>query len=89
MIRVFLAIELSLHVQEQLAHLQQQLRNILSPINWVRPESIHLTLKFLGYVEPSTVSQLLSVLEPTGKKQNVFSMEIQWVGMFPQVKHCG
>ncbi len=87
MIRVFLAIELSLHVQEQLAHLQQQLRNILSPINWVRPESIHLTLKFLGYVEPSTVSQLLSVLEPVGKKQEVFSIDVHGLGVFPHVKH--
>ena len=87
MIRVFLAVELSFHVQEQLAHLQQQLRNILPPINWVRPESIHLTLKFLGYVEPSTVSQLLSVLEPVGKKQEVFSIDVHGLGVFPHVKH--
>ncbi len=71
MIRVFLAVELSLDIQEKLAHLQQ-LRSILPPINWVRPESIHLTLKFLGYVEPSTISQLLSVLEPVGKKTRGF-----------------
>jgi len=87
MIRVFLAVELSSEVQEKLTHLQQQLRTTLPPINWVRPESIHLTLKFLGYVEPSTVSQLLSVLEPLGEKREVFSMDVQGLGVFPQVKH--
>ncbi len=87
MIRVFLAVELSSDIQEKLAHLQQQLQKTLPPINWVRPESIHLTLKFLGYVEPSRVSQLLSVLEPVGEKRETFSIDVQRLGVFPQVKH--
>jgi 2'-5' RNA ligase len=87
MIRVFLAIELSLDVRKKLSELQQQLRKTLPPINWVRPESIHLTLKFLGFVDPSIISQLLSVLKPIGKKQHVFSIDVHGLGVFPQVKH--
>ena len=87
MIRVFLAIELSSGIRENLFSLQQQLKTTLPPINWVRPESIHLTLRFLGYVDPSLVSQLLSALEPIGKKQDPFSIEVQGLGVFPQVKH--
>jgi 2'-5' RNA ligase len=87
MIRVFLAVELSSGIRENLFSLQQELKKILPPINWVRPESIHLTLKFLGYVEPSRISQLLLALEPIGKKQHGFSIEVQGVGVFPQVKH--
>ena len=87
MIRVFLAVELSSDVRKKLSELQQQLRKTLPPINWVRPESIHLTLKFLGYVEPSIISQLLSVLKPIGKKQHVFSIDVHGLGVFPQVKH--
>jgi 2'-5' RNA ligase len=87
MIRVFLAVELSSDVRKKLSELQQQLRKTLPPINWVRPESIHLTLKFLGYVEPSSISQLLSVLKPIGKKQHVFSIDVHGLGVFPQVKH--
>lgn len=86
MIRVFLAVELSSDVQEKLAHFQQQLRDTLPPINWVRLESIHLTLKFLGSVEASTVSQLLAMLEPLGKKKDVFSIDVQGLGVFPQAK---
>jgi 2'-5' RNA ligase len=87
MIRVFLAIELSSDVRKKLSELQQQLRKTLPPINWVRPESIHLTLKFLGFVDPSIISQLLSVLKPIGKKQHVFSIDVHGLGVFPQVKH--
>ena len=87
MIRVFLAVELSSNIQEKLFALQQQLKGILPPVNWVRPESIHLTLKFLGYVDSSLVSQLLSVLEPIGEKHPPFSVDVQGLGVFPQVKH--
>ena len=87
MIRVFLAVELSSNIQEKLFALQQQLKGILPPVNWVRPESIHLTLKFLGYVDSSLVSQLLSVLEPIGEKHTPFSVDVQGLGVFPQVKH--
>jgi 2'-5' RNA ligase len=87
MIRVFLAVELSSNIQEKLFALQQQLKGILPSINWVRPESIHLTLKFLGYVEPSSVTQLFSALEPIGKKHKPFSVDVQGLGVFPQVKH--
>jgi len=87
MIRVFLAVELSSDVREKLFSLQQELKKTLPPINWVRPESIHLTLRFLGYVEPSLVSQLLSALEPIGREQDGFSIEVQGLGVFPQVKH--
>ena len=87
MIRVFLAVELPSEIREKLFSLQQQLKKALTSMNWVRPESIHLTLKFLGYVEPSRISQIVSALEPIGKKQNGFSMDVQGLGVFPQVKH--
>ena len=87
MIRVFLAVELSFNIQEKLFALQEQLKGTLPPINWVRPESIHLTLKFLGYVEPSFVSPLFSALESIGEKHDPFSVDVQGLGVFPQVKH--
>ncbi len=87
MIRVFIAVELSSEIRENLAVLQQQLKKTLPAINWVRPESIHLTLKFLGYVEPSRISELLSALEPIGTKHQTFSLDIQGMGVFPHIKH--
>ena len=86
MIRTFLAVKLSSEIRESIASLQQQLKSTLPPINWVRPESIHLTLKFLGYVEASRVAELVAALEPIGKKQPSFSIDVQGLGVFPQVK---
>ncbi len=86
MIRAFVAVELSSDIREKLSALQGQLKKVLPPMNWVRPESIHLTLKFLGWIDSSRVSQLLSALELIGYRQNRFSLEIQRLGVFPSIK---
>jgi len=48
-LRLFVAIELPGEVRETLSLLQHELqRRGLERLRWVRPEGIHLTLKFLG-----------------------------------------
>jgi 2'-5' RNA ligase len=48
-LRLFVAIELPGEVREALGRLQHELqRRGLEKLRWVRPEGIHLTLKFLG-----------------------------------------
>ena len=49
LLRLFVAVELPDEVREALAALQADLRRRgLDGLRWVRPEGIHLTLKFLG-----------------------------------------
>jgi len=85
-LRVFLAVELSPILSQKVAELQQELRGTLPTINWVRPESIHLTLKFLGYVAPVMVEQLLTAIEPIWKRQASITLEIQGLGVFPHIR---
>ena len=48
-LRLFVAVDLSEEVREELGRLQDDLRRRdLSSLRWVRPGGIHLTLKFLG-----------------------------------------
>ncbi len=48
-LRLFVAVDLPHDVREALDRLQSDLRRRdLSSLRWVRPEGIHLTLKFLG-----------------------------------------
>ncbi len=83
MIRLFVAVPLPTDIREKLSILQGQLKKILPPMSWVHPDSIHLTLKFLGFVNPSRVPELLSVLATIGHNQKKFSLEIQGLGVFP------
>ena len=82
-LRVFLAVELSLDVRRKVAELQRQLRESLPMVNWVRPESMHLTLKFLGYVDTSMVEKVLTAIEPIRTRQAPLTLEVQGLGVFP------
>jgi 2'-5' RNA ligase len=65
--RLFVAVELPQTWLDALASVQTHLGRALeaagaSGLRWVRPEGIHLTLKFLGETEPSRLPQLEEAL---------------------------
>jgi 2'-5' RNA ligase len=63
-LRLFVALELPEDVRRALGALQEQLRKAGTPkLRWVRPEGIHLTLKFLGNVEKHRVAGIEKALE--------------------------
>ena len=82
-LRVFLAVELSLDLRRKVVELQRQLRESLPMVNWVRPESMHLTLKFLGYVDTSMVETVVTAIEPILTRQAPLTLEVQGLGVFP------
>lgn len=58
-LRLFVAIDLPEGVREALARLQSDLRrHDLLGLRWVRPEGIHLTLKFLGETPAERVPEI-------------------------------
>ncbi len=85
-LRGFLAVDISTEVRAQLRQLQRELRPIFPVINWVRPESVHLTLKFLGYLEESLVHRLYSSLQGVGKDFRPFTLGLKGLGVFPHAK---
>ncbi len=58
MMRVFFAVELPEPLRRTLADGLAPLRRLLPPARWVRPESLHVTLKFLGELEDRVVERL-------------------------------
>lgn len=64
-LRLFVACELSDDVRQALSGVQDGLRGLgADRLRWVRPESIHVTLKFLGEVEASRVGAITDALAP-------------------------
>jgi RNA 2',3'-cyclic 3'-phosphodiesterase len=61
-VRAFVALELEERLQAALGDLQARLRPRLGKIRLVRPEGIHLTLRFLGSTSPVQVERLRSAL---------------------------
>ncbi len=88
-VRAFIAIEMPPEIQSHLAWVQDRLRRELRdlPIRWVRPESIHLTLKFLGMVPASHVDEIVAALRGLALERGPFTFVVEGIGCFPDLRH--
>jgi len=88
-VRAFIAVEMPPELQKRLAEVQDRLRRELRdlPIRWVRPESIHLTLKFLGMVPASHVDEIVAALRGLTLERGPFTFVVEGIGCFPDLRH--
>ncbi len=88
MVRLFLAINLPAEIKEKLAALQNELAESRADVRWVRPEGIHLTLKFLGNVSEDRIEEIVAAAQEAIKKASpgVIKLGIKGLGTFPPHK---
>jgi 2'-5' RNA ligase len=82
-IRAFVAIELPDEVKALLAAEQKALADGLSGIKWVNPEGIHLTLKFLGNVPKSRLTEIERALKEATAGTGPMELCLAGRGAFP------
>jgi 2'-5' RNA ligase len=85
--RSFFAIELSAEIAGGVRRIQGALRERAKGVRWVRPEGIHLTLKFLGEVEPDRIETIMHKAEETIHNLGSFAVEIRGGGGFPTAQN--
>ncbi len=86
MIRTFIAIDLPPGVRSALGELQEQLRRSGARIRWVKPTGIHLTLKFLGDIEPAQVNAVAQAMRQAAASAAPFRLTPMGCGAFPSIK---
>jgi 2'-5' RNA ligase len=82
-LRSFIAIELPETVRSALAEFQQDLKKYGADVRWIKPENIHLTLKFLGNIEEDRVESIAEKIRGACGIHNGFELEISGTGVFP------
>lgn len=87
-LRTFIAIELDATLRDALRRLQDRLREQVSPasVRWVRPEGIHLTLKFLGDTPSDRVPEIQAALTEAAAGFGVFAVGVAGLGCFPNTR---
>ncbi len=87
-LRTFIAIELDQELRQKLADVQSRLRREVPPqaVRWVRPEAIHLTLKFLGDTSQDQVEQVKEALDRAAREVSPFEFTVGGVGCFPNTR---
>jgi 2'-5' RNA ligase len=84
-VRLFVALEIPSAVRENLTAFLDSLRGISKEPRWVRPENLHVTLKFLGEVEEAKVGAIRNTLEEMRCEQGV-KLNFRGLGFFPNGK---
>ena len=86
-VRSFIAIELPDEVKLGLVKLQAQLKLGKQPsVKWVDPNSIHLTLKFLGNVPVDRIGNITGAMEKAAQGISPFHLEVKDLGVFPNLR---
>ena len=84
-IRCFIAVELDDAIRRKLGRLQDRLRGKLHHppgITWVKPDRIHLTLKFLGEVDDAVINDVCSAASEAAVQVEPFEFELGDIGCF-------
>jgi 2'-5' RNA ligase len=81
-LRVFVAIDLDEKTKDSLWGLVEELMAYRADVRWVRREALHLTLKFLGEVAESKVSQIEEAVRDACAGAWAFEMAVRGTGVF-------
>jgi 2'-5' RNA ligase len=85
-VRLFVALEIPSEVRENLAAMVGTLRAISKEPRWVRPENLHVTLKFLGEVRETRLDAVRTALAQI-RSDRPLTLEFRGLGFFPNEKH--
>ena len=80
---MFIAVEIEEGIRKKLVDAQHRLMKVGANIKWVEPENIHLTVKFLGNVDPQLTVKICEVIERATKGFAPFAVEVVGLGAFP------
>jgi len=84
--RVFVAVEIPSAVRANLTELVKHFRALSPRTRWVRPENLHVTLKFIGEVEATKVGTIRAELAKV-RSDAPFTLDFRSLGFFPNQKH--
>lgn len=81
--RSFIALDLPAEARQAAAQVTAGLKNCGADVKWVRPQAMHLTLKFLGEVDSGRVGELSRALERACEGFETLELELSGCGAFP------
>ncbi|GJQ59877.1 MAG: RNA 2',3'-cyclic phosphodiesterase [Candidatus Scalindua sp. AMX11] len=85
-LRLFIAIEIEKRIKERILEFLNQLKETDVRIRWMAYENLHVTVKFIGDVDPIILPSLVKSLESVASRCRPFRIQIGNVAVFPTAK---
>jgi 2'-5' RNA ligase len=81
--RAFFALEIPAEVKDHLRQESSELQDRLPRARWVRPQGLHLTLKFLGEHRFETIRSIAEKVAPALSQCHPVTVSLKGSGFFP------
>jgi RNA 2',3'-cyclic 3'-phosphodiesterase len=81
--RLFIALELSEEQRRELRQFQALFKSQFAGVRWTKPESMHLTLKFIGEADQAGVDCITTVMNNIAQSEMPFDTVYSGCGVFP------
>ena len=87
-IRAFIAVQLPVEVKEALGNVSRTLDSQVTrgAVRWVRPEQMHLTLRFLGDTDVQSLPAVQAALDAVATGYKPFTLQLEGIGCFPNAR---
>jgi 2'-5' RNA ligase len=82
--RLFVALDIDESIRERIALFAEGVRRFAPEARWVKPESLHVTLKFLGEQSDTQLDQINAALETL--RASALEIRFRGHGFFPTAK---
>ena len=82
--RIFIALDIDNAIRERIQLFMEGVQGFAPEARWVRPESLHVTLKFIGEKPPETVEEIKRALSTIQSES--FDLTFRAYGFFPTAK---
>jgi RNA 2',3'-cyclic 3'-phosphodiesterase len=84
--RCFVAVEIDEGIQRALGDLQKTIAKSTDlrkgDVKWVHPDTMHLTLKFIGEVTDKQIVEICDLVKKVAQRHEAFDMAVNQVGHF-------
>ena len=85
-LRTFVALVLPTESIDRLTGLQEGLKSHGLKLSWVRPQNLHLTMKFLGAVQGPALPGVTAAVQKAAGQYPPLNLVLQGMGVFPGIK---
>ncbi|MEN6368894.1 MAG: RNA 2',3'-cyclic phosphodiesterase [Thermotogota bacterium] len=84
--RVFFSLPVDGALRMQIGRVAERLRRETTmPASWVRPDNYHVTLRFLGEIDPELTIPLEKAAQGAARKVAPFALRVDTLGAFPSI----
>src|SRR5256885_116928 len=82
--RLFIAIDLDDPIRQKIVRFVEGVSGFAPDVRWMKPEALHLTLKFIGEFPDARLQELKQALEAV--RSEPFDISFAGTGFFPTAK---